>query len=95
MTFSTEVKRKARKYIDAGRVLQDAERNEVWWVQGADPNVAPYRVSIALDGNEVRGTSCTCPYGSRVGAPVSACAHAAASLYLLRQQKAQKGSQQA
>ena len=88
--FSDAVHTKARRYVADGRVMQDAEHELVWWVNGADPD-RPYRVQVALGGPlEVAAVSCTCTHGQN-NAGRARCAHALAALAGLAAQRRGKG----
>lgn len=78
VTLSAAVQAKARKYLAEGRVMQDAEDDSVWWIEGSRQG-APYRVQIVVDGNgNVRSRMCTCTHGKNaLGA--AQCSHVVAA----------------
>lgn len=83
MMFSEAVLTKARSYVEAGAVLQDARDDAVWWVQPADPTERPYRVVLIVQDGQVTSRSCTCRHGqSALGG--ARCSHIVASLLRLR-----------
>jgi hypothetical protein len=88
--FSAAVRAKAARYIRQERVMQDADKAEVWWVEGGDPN-RPYRVQVTLDGREVLAVTCSCPHGSHTGGGEARCAHALAALVKIRDKAETKG----
>lgn len=83
--FSDSVRAKAARYVREGRVMQDAEAPEVWWVEGSEPN-RPYRVQVTLDGADVRGVVCTCAHGKNTPGRAR-CTHALAALAGLADQR--------
>lgn len=91
--FSAAVRAKAKRYVAQGRIMQDAERAEVWWVEGSDVN-KPYRVQVALDGREVTSVTCSCPHGSHVGGGFARCAHALAALARMRDAPTANGEEE-
>lgn len=75
--YSPAVLRKARAAVDDGKVSQDPEHAEVFWVEGSTGT--RYRVQW---GNG--WTSCTCPHGqNNLGTP--ACYHVAATGILVNE----------
>jgi uncharacterized Zn finger protein len=78
VTLSEGVMAKARKYLAEGRVMQDAEDDSVWWIEGSRQG-APYRVQIVVDGDgAVRSRMCTCTHGKNaLGA--AQCSHVVAA----------------
>lgn len=78
VTLSEGVMAKARKYLAEGRVMQDAEDDSVWWIEGSRQG-APYRVQIVADADgNVRSRQCTCTHGKNaLGA--AQCSHVVAA----------------
>lgn len=75
---------KARRYLAEGRVMQDAEDESVWWIEGSRQG-APYRVQIVVlaDGT-VRSRQCTCRHG-KAALGVAQCSHVVAALARLKE----------
>lgn len=84
VTLSEGVMAKARKYLAEGRVMQDAEDDSVWWIEGSRQG-APYRVQIVADADgNVRSRMCTCTHGKNaLGA--AQCSHVVAAATLMQE----------
>lgn len=84
VTLSAAVLAKARKYLEEGRVMQDAVDDSVWWIEGSRQG-APYRVQVVVDGDgDVLSRQCTCTHGKNaLGA--AQCSHVVAALTRLRE----------
>lgn len=80
-TFSPDVIRKARRYVEDGRVVRDPEVPGVWWVTGSSKS-RRYRVQTDADPLARTATwiNCTCPHGLHTGAGAAKCSHAVAVL---------------
>lgn len=78
VTLSDGVIAKAKRYLAEGRVMQDAQDETVWWIEGSRQG-APYRVQIVLgpDG-EVVSRTCTCRHG-KAALGVAQCSHVVAA----------------
>lgn len=78
VNLSEGVMAKARKYLAEGRVMQDAEDETVWWIEGSRQG-APYRVQIVVDGDgTVRSRQCTCRHG-KAALGAAQCSHVVAA----------------
>lgn len=76
--ISDYVRGKADGYVQNGRVSQDPEHPNVWWVQGGAEK--PYRVQTDATTERPRMTmiNCTCKYGMETGSGLVVCSHAVA-----------------
>lgn len=81
--LSDAVLAKAKRYVDEGRVMQDAVDESVWWVEGSRQG-APYRVQVVVlaDGT-VRSRNCTCRHG-KAALGIAQCSHVVAALACLK-----------
>ena len=87
MRYSTEVLRKARLFIEEGRVERDEHSNRYWAVRGTSGR---YRVAVGYreddDGTpHVRWATCTCPHGQNNPEPT--CSHIAAVLLTIKAER--------
>jgi uncharacterized Zn finger protein len=82
--LSDAVLAKAKKYVAEGRVMQDANDDSIWWVEGSRQG-APYRVQVVVlaDGT-VRSRNCTCRHG-KAALGVAQCSHVVAALARLKE----------
>lgn len=78
--FSQAVLAKARRYARCSdRVRRDEEHADVWWVSGSAEYA--YRVGLISQGEDCTPwVTCTCTYGTKVGAGACRCSHVAAVL---------------
>lgn len=84
--FSSAVLDKARRLVEDGKVSDRG--GWVFAVQGSAES--PYRVQLDFDPATRKFTwaSCTCKYGTNVGAGLSECSHVAAVLMTIRDRPA-------
>lgn len=84
VNLSESVIAKAKRYLAEGRVMQDAEDESIWWVEGSRQG-APYRVQIVVDASgDVLSRQCTCRHG-KAALGVAQCSHVVASLARLKE----------
>lgn len=85
--FSEDVLTKARKLVNADKLVWDDTYPNICWVTGSKNDRYRVQTDYDLVTGKLSWITCTCPHGLNVGAGATRCYHAAAVLLELLEQK--------